>query len=298
MTSTEIQAFLTVHRTGSISQAAEQLYISQSSLSSRLHTLEQELDCKLFVRGRGSRTLTLSPEGERFLPLARQHRALEEKMSSVAHPDQAERVLRLSALGSISYYLLPPVYERFSRQYPNIRVELRGHTTQQARQAMAHGKLDLAFSALSYSNEHITTIPLAREPMAFLCSADSDYPDPLPLSALSPDQEVYSFWCADVDQWHRSTFGPDIRPLVRLELSNHIRLFTSLPGAWCIVPESIARALRDAPDLRCCRMAFPLPPRPVNILCRRESRNNQPVLLFLDCLREVLTQQQFPGLLL
>ena len=232
MTTAEIQAFLAIHRTGSISQAAEQLYISQSSLSSRLHTLEQELGCKLFVRGRGSRTLTLSPEGERFLPLARQHRTLEEKMSSIAHPDQSERVLRLSALGSISYFLLPQVYEHFTRQYPNIRLELRAHTTQQARQAIAQGKLDLCFSALSYSNEHITAIPPAREPMAFLCSVVSDYTDPVPLSALSPDQEVYSFWCADVDQWHRSTFGPDIRPLVRLELSNHIRLFTSRPGAW------------------------------------------------------------------
>ena len=42
MTSLEIQAFLTVQQTLSISRAAEQLYISQSSLSSRLQTLEQE----------------------------------------------------------------------------------------------------------------------------------------------------------------------------------------------------------------------------------------------------------------
>ena len=67
MTSLEIQAFLTVQQTLSISRAAEQLYISQSSLSSRLQTLEQELGAPLFVRGRGRRELSLTAEDWQML---------------------------------------------------------------------------------------------------------------------------------------------------------------------------------------------------------------------------------------
>ena len=107
MTSLEIQAFLTVQQTLSISRAAEQLYISQSSLSSRLQTLEQELGAPLFVRGRGRRELSLTAEGERFLPLARQHRALEEQMLTVAHPEPQPHLLRISTLSSIGNCLLP-----------------------------------------------------------------------------------------------------------------------------------------------------------------------------------------------
>lgn len=59
MTSLEIEAFLTVHRTGSVTKAAELLYISQSSLSTRLRTLERELGCALFARGKGARAMLL-----------------------------------------------------------------------------------------------------------------------------------------------------------------------------------------------------------------------------------------------
>lgn len=68
MTSLEIEAFLTVQSIGSVTKAAELLYISQSSLSTRLRTLEQELGCSLFVRGKGARAMMLTPEGERFCP--------------------------------------------------------------------------------------------------------------------------------------------------------------------------------------------------------------------------------------
>ena len=84
MTSLEIEAFLTVQQTGSVTKAAEQLYISQSSLSTRLRTLERELGCSLFIRGRGDRAMLLTPEGERFLPLAQHHKDLEEKMRTLA----------------------------------------------------------------------------------------------------------------------------------------------------------------------------------------------------------------------
>lgn len=56
MTSLETQSFLVIHTAGSISRAAEKIYISQSSLSSQLHMPEQELGCPLFVRSRGSQT--------------------------------------------------------------------------------------------------------------------------------------------------------------------------------------------------------------------------------------------------
>lgn len=298
MTSLEIQAFLTVQQTLSISRAAEQLYISQSSLSSRLQTLEQELGAPLFVRGRGRRELSLTAEGERFLPLARQHRDLEEKMRALGRPAQTRELLRISSLNSIGSYLLPPVYDRFTRLWPHFRLEIKDFSTAEAREALERDELDLAFSTLSGSTEQIAAIPFLAEPMAFLCAADSSYPDPVELGMLSPAHEVYSFWCADLQQWHRAAFGADAEPQVRLELMSQIRLFTARPDAWAVVPRSIADALADAPDLRRCRTAFSIPDRILFLLCRREARTSEPVTRFLDCLRTVLQEQETPGLLL
>ena len=298
MTSLEIEAFLTTHRTGSVTKAAELLYISQSSLSTRLRTLERELGCPLFTRSRGSRAMTLTPEGERFLPLARQHRDLEEKMRALVRTEPAQRVLRVSSLNSIGSYLLPPAYARFSSLWPDIRLQIKDLTTAEARAALERDELDLAFSTLGGTTEAIMAIPFLAEPMTLLCAAGSDYPDPVPLSALDPTHEVYSFWCADLQQWHRTAFGADAEPQVRLELMSQIRLFTARPGAWAVVPHSIADALADAPDLRRCTPDFAIPERNLYILCSRKARNTEPVRRFLDCLRQALLDHNTPGLLL
>lgn len=298
MTSLEIQAFLTICREGSISKAAESLYINQSSLSTRLRTLERELGCTLFERNKGSRTLSLTSAGQRFLPLAQQYQELETKMQAVCNPVLTDGVLRVSSLNSIGSYLLPQVYARFSGQWPEIRLIIMDLTTAEAKIAITRNELDLAFSTLSGSTEQITTIPFLSEQMAFLCSAKSDYPDTVSLRDLSPAHEVYSFWSRDLAQWHKSTFGINAEPQVRLELMSQIRLFTAMPQAWAIVPQSVADALRNDPELRVCDTDFMIPERMLYILCRRAARNTKPVVSFLDSLKTVLEEKNTAGLLL
>ena len=70
MTDMEIETFLTVLRSGSMTAAAQALYITQPTLSARLQTLEDEVGTPLFVRGKGLRRLELTEAGTRFLPLA------------------------------------------------------------------------------------------------------------------------------------------------------------------------------------------------------------------------------------
>lgn len=298
MTSLEIEAFLTVHRAGSFTKAAELLYVSQSSLSTRLRTLEQELGCALFVRGKGVRTMSLTPEGARFLPLAEQHQALEGKMLAVGRGAPTEQVLRISSLNSIGSYLLPSTYRRFAQLWPHIRLIIDDLSTAAAMEAIARNELDIAFSTLSESSEYIAAIPFLSEPMVLLCSAKSDYPDPMPLEVLSASHEVYSIWCADVSQWHQAVFGADAQPQVRLELMSQIPLFVAQPGAWAVVPYSIASALKDDPALRCHHTTFSIPDRRIYILCNRRTQASEPVLRFLDCLRSVLQERKIPGLLL
>lgn len=298
MTSLEIEAFLTVQRTGSITKAADLLYISQSSLSTRLRTLERELGCFLFTRSKGSKAMVLTPEGKQFLPLALQHRDLENKMLALGQSISGEQILRVSALNSIGNYLLPATYQRFSQLWPDIRLEIQDMATVPAMEAIARDELDMAFAALSNSTDYMTAIPFLSEPMTILCATGSDYPDPVPLSALSSNREVYSTWCADVDQWHQTVFGADAQPQVHLELMSQIQLFLSQPGAWMVVPYSIADALGDTPNLRRCRADFPIPDRQLYILCNRKTRNSVPVIRFLECLRSVLRENKTPGLLL
>ncbi|MBR6572855.1 MAG: LysR family transcriptional regulator [Clostridia bacterium] len=298
MTDLGIEAFLTIYREGSITGAAQTLYINQSSLSTRLRNLEKELGQELFYRSKGNRKLSLTPAGERFLPLAQQHQALENQMYAVCNPPLTEEILRISSLNSIGSYMLPPVYEHFSNHFPEIRLEIKDIATAEARKALERDKLDVAFSGRMVDNDQIVTIPFMNEPMAFLCSARSDYPDPVNLEDLSVDHQVYSVWTSELRKWHQSVFGTEAKPQIRLGLMSQIRLFISRPQAWAVVPRSIADALQNAPDLRRCKMSFAIPDRRIYLLCRRAALTTRPTECFLASLKTVMETNKVEGLLL
>ena len=70
MTLQQIRYMITIAETGSLGKAAEKLFVSQPSLSGAVKEMETELGLTLFHRG--SKGVTLTPEGQRFLPYARQ----------------------------------------------------------------------------------------------------------------------------------------------------------------------------------------------------------------------------------
>lgn len=70
MTLQQLKYIALVAEVGSITEAAEQLFISQPSLTNAIHTLEKEMGVNIFVRT--NKGVTVSREGEEFLSYARQ----------------------------------------------------------------------------------------------------------------------------------------------------------------------------------------------------------------------------------
>ena len=67
---TNIHTFLRVAYCGSLTQAANELFVSQPTVTARLQQLEEEVGAVLIRRGKGVRALELTPQGKAFLPLA------------------------------------------------------------------------------------------------------------------------------------------------------------------------------------------------------------------------------------
>ena len=83
MTLAEVETFLTVVATRSITRTAELLFLSQPTISHRLSSLEDELGFKLVIRRKGHKTIELTPKGEEFIPIAERWAALwKETMAS------------------------------------------------------------------------------------------------------------------------------------------------------------------------------------------------------------------------
>ena len=125
----QVQSFLEVARRGNVSRAAEAIFVSQPTLTARLHALESELGEKLFVRTRQGMRLT--DAGRAFLPFAeRAAQAVIDGKEAIAELNSASAGhLVIAAAPAVSTYLLPPLLERFSAAHPRVEVAVRtGHS--------------------------------------------------------------------------------------------------------------------------------------------------------------------------
>jgi DNA-binding transcriptional LysR family regulator len=125
----QVEAFVEVARTRSVSRAADALYVTQPALTARLQRLERDLDAKLFVRT--SRGMKLTEAGEAYLPHA--VKALESLADGRSIVNAFERGgagrLTLGAAPGVSTYVLPAILKRFSVSHPRVSVSVRtGHS--------------------------------------------------------------------------------------------------------------------------------------------------------------------------
>ena len=125
----QVEGFLEVARRGSVSRAAEALFITQPTLTARLHGLERELGAKLFLRT--PRGMRLTDAGRAWVPFAeRAMRALLEGRDALDQVMTASAGhLIIGAAPAVSTYVLPELLERFVAKHPRVEVSVRtGHS--------------------------------------------------------------------------------------------------------------------------------------------------------------------------
>ena len=124
-----LEAFVAVAREGTISAAAESLFISQPALSARIQGLERAVEAPLFTRGRqGSR---LTEAGRAFLPhVERALTAVERARQAVGDVTSGSGGrLTIGAAPAVSTYVLPTMLHRFQADHPGVQLSVRsGHS--------------------------------------------------------------------------------------------------------------------------------------------------------------------------
>ena len=285
MTHAGIECFLAVCRYKTGSRAAESLFITQSSLSTRLKALEKELGGPLFYRRQGCREMTLTAAGREFYDLAVQYETLMEKMQKICHnPNQ---ILRVSSFNSIGTYLLTAVYERFMQTNPQIRLEIQDMELDAAVHSIQEDKTDLAFTCGRVKDSYFLQSPVFSEPMVLITAMASDYPEPVELSQLPLSEEVYIEWSNAFARWHPQLFGSE-KPQICIAIMAHLEKFIEQKQHWAIVPVSVAEGLEQRGLARRLQTGFSLPCREVSCITAAESENQSAIDAFLECLREVI----------
>jgi len=143
----ELKYFLAVVEKGSISRAADSLYIAQSSLSKSIKILEAEFGTTLFVRT--STGVRLTNSGKYFLDYAK--RCVINYHNAVCHVNDLDnRITGQIDLGISSYrgrFLLPDILSTYNKAYPEVSVIIHEHNSIELERLINKGELNIALVA-------------------------------------------------------------------------------------------------------------------------------------------------------
>lgn len=140
---TLLRAFVALADTGSFTRAAEQLSISQPTMSQRIRRLEQAASAVLVARD--SRTVALTNNGEAMLRFAREILATHDAAAAYFRGSAMRGRLRLGSADDLALTELPPIIREFRSVHPQVSLELSvGQSAALARRLHA-GQLDLAY---------------------------------------------------------------------------------------------------------------------------------------------------------
>ncbi len=186
ITLTQLTAFLAVIRGGSVTAAADELVVTQPSVSSAIAALGRELDCELFERsGRGIKP---SPAGLVFTPyaedviglLARGRRAAQEAAAVAA------RRLQIVAVTTAAESFVPPLMRSFAALHPGVTLTLDVGNRHYVIDRILRHEADVAITGTPPSDGRLVAEPLAGNDIVCITSRE----DPLCADAPVPATAV------------------------------------------------------------------------------------------------------------
>lgn len=188
----QIQYFLSIVDTGSFSAAADEHFISQSSLSKIIITLEKELGVPLFDRSK--RKVFLTEAGEAFLPHAR--KLSESYKSMVVELDGYKSEtdsFSIAAIPILTQYGIAGLIAQFQDRHPTLRFSLEEIDGQNILPALDERRFDLVITRHNYLNpDQYESLEICKDKMLVVASKKNRHAnrDSISLRELSSDNFI------------------------------------------------------------------------------------------------------------
>lgn len=169
MTLTQLEYLVAIERFGSFSEAAENCFVTQPTLSMQIQKLEEELGVIIFKRNK--QPIEPTDIGKKILEQAKQVLKEKEKLHIILQIERGEFVgsLRVAIIPTISSYLLPMFLSNFTKKYPEVELIIDEVTTDEVISGLEKSYFDIGIIALRSSSGIFFTETLYYEPfVAFL----------------------------------------------------------------------------------------------------------------------------------
>ncbi|MBU3063179.1 LysR family transcriptional regulator [Nocardia sp. NEAU-G5] len=141
----QLEYFVAVADTGSMSAAAVRCHASQASISTAIADLERRLGARLLVRRR-AKGVSLTEAGGRILARAQAMLAQADELRASAQAEEGRLAGRLTigCYAALTPFLIPPLVDGFTQLHPAVNLELIEGQQDEMRRALLQGACDLA----------------------------------------------------------------------------------------------------------------------------------------------------------
>ena len=150
------RVFYVVAKCGSLTKAAEELYISQPAVSQAIKQLESQLGGKLFNRTHKGMELTETGGKQIFDTVEKALKLFDDAESKYAElKDTATGIVRICASDTVSTHFLLPYIKEYHQKYPNVNLILQNCTSSETIELLKSNKGDVGFVNLPIDDTDI-----------------------------------------------------------------------------------------------------------------------------------------------
>jgi DNA-binding transcriptional LysR family regulator len=169
--SRQIRAFCVLARTGSFTQTARELHLTQSGISHSMKALEGDIGCRLLDRV--GKTVVLTQAGEQLLhhatKILQEMDAARESLFQLGKWGRGR--LRLGASTTACQHIIPPVLREFKESFPEHSITIESGDTPALVNSLLRQKIDLAISLEPRKEPQLDFRPLFADELRFIVGA-------------------------------------------------------------------------------------------------------------------------------
>ncbi|GAB13785.1 putative LysR family transcriptional regulator [Arthrobacter globiformis NBRC 12137] len=268
----QLEIFLAVAETGSITKAANKLLRAPSNVSTRIQQLERELGVKLLVRDK--RQSSLSADGEIFREHAQKIIDMCNDAKAFTAKGEPRGKFRLGALESTAAVRIPPILASFHLRYPAVDVELEAGSSGVLFDHLLNGQLTAAFSDGKPAVPSLTGIRAFAEDLVILTpqtvtEINDDF------KASHPTAFMFGTICSYRQRFEDWLESQGMVPGRIVEISSYYSMLACVAagGGICMIPKSLLETLPGASRVQVHEIEGSLGTAETWLMWRRDCRS-------------------------
>lgn len=173
MTIRHLKIFIAVAETGSMSTAANRLYLTQPTVSQAIHDLEEHYRVQLFQRLH--KKLFITEEGHQLLELALMAVGNFDSLELTMQHFQERIHLRIGASLTVGTCLMANIISDLENEYPKMDIYSFVSNTAEIEQKLLRRELDVAVVEGIIESPQLTTIPIVEDSLVLVCGKNHDF---------------------------------------------------------------------------------------------------------------------------